>query len=102
MRKRQCKLVEPCEFCGFEHEPVCGETQFVDFHLLVRRTLEPDLAADPGEPLFIVWNTEFNSVLKYGLKMRLSPKLAPIILVCGGFKGICLILGGDDSVRRLS
>ena len=32
-------------------------------------------------------NTEFNSVLKYGLKMRLSPKLTPIILVCGGFKG---------------
>ena len=29
----------------------------------------------PTPPL----NTEFNSVLKYGLKMRLSPKLTPII-----------------------
>ena len=33
-------------------------------------------------------NTEFNSVFRQRLKMRLSPKLTPIILVCGGFKGL--------------
>ena len=28
-------------------------------------------------------NTEFNSVLKYGLKMRLAPKFTPIYLILG-------------------
>ena len=33
----------------------------------------------PRAPL----NTEFNSVLKYGLKMRLSPKFTPFYLNLG-------------------
>ena len=33
----------------------------------------------PRAPL----NTEFNSVLKYGLKMRLAPKFTPIYLNLG-------------------
>ena len=42
--------------------------------------VHPDgVLQDPTPPL----NTEFNSVLRQRLKMRLAPKLTPIILVSG-------------------